>query len=78
MMLAGNGRREISAALGVGIGTADMYMWAVRKASGTTPLYVVDDDDDTPPRVIRARIAADVASGVRCPRCHLLLPCDHQ
>lgn len=25
----------------------------------------------------RARIASEVAAGVRCPRCFLILPCDH-
>ena len=24
-----------------------------------------------------ARVASDLAAGIRCPRCHLLRPCDH-
>ncbi len=30
------------------------------------------------PATARARVAAEVASGKRCKRCHLILPCMHE
>ena len=33
---------------------------------------------DERPSVIRARIEREVSQGTRCPKCWLLLPCDHK
>jgi len=35
----------------------------------------LDASDDETPREMRARVAAEVAAGQRCGRCHLTLPC---
>ncbi len=55
-------------------GLVKIYM---TKIVDVEPATGIDEDNETP-REARARVARELAAGLRCPACHLLRPCDHE
>lgn len=73
---------EIARRLGVLPATVYFHRYKLRAAGliaprfGRPPGVKNETGDSETRREARERVAADIASGARCPRCHLILPHD--
>lgn len=81
MLGAGLSLRETGRRLGISLSNVQYNAKRMRAQGIDVPArqnksWLADDQEKR--SEARARVAAGVADGTRCPRCWLLRPCDHE